>query len=324
MRSTDGQRRRRHDDDDRPRGGILKKIIYVIAAAAIAACWVYAFRAYFEHYDSTHPEITWALPLMQDDIVRAEGVLLWDEVVLRAPVNGKLSYPLGAEPSKVRAGSVVARVASGGKRYDVKASESGYFIHGLDGVEGAWKYKDLWLGGGDLPDPGVTLLTSDGSNTSKGAAIGKLIPQPQELRFIGYAEHTQELEARLKSRTINVKMDALDTPSAAAVRVYERYGDRLKIYLTMPWFPPSMLKSRRYSLMIESGRLHGVTVPNSSVIERDGGRGVFVIKGSNAAFVAVEGRYIDEGRYLITSGITLGDAVIVNAETAREGRVDLW
>lgn len=300
------------------------RIFYILAVAAIAAVWIYAFRSYFRHYDSLHPEITWALPWVQIDMIISDGVFLWNETLVTAPRAGTVSYPLGAAPTRVQKGATVARVKSGSAAYDIKASSEGYFVAGLDGLEGKWRYASLWPGTSELPKTDLLKLFKDGHNAKKGAVIGKIIPQPQDLRFIGYANLTGELEKKLAANKVMVKMDELDTPSRAPVRVYEALGHRVKMYLSMPWFPPEMLLSRSYRLIVEAGESSGVVVPESAVTMRSGKNGAFVIKGSEAVFTEVEGRVIDGDRFLVAKGVKLGDAVIVNAESAREGRVKLW
>jgi hypothetical protein len=121
-----------------------------------------------------------------------------------------------------------------------------------------------------------------------------------------------------------VKMDALDTSSRANVRVFEAMGHRAKIYLDMPWFPSDLLLSRKSKLIIEAGSTSGVAIPESAVGMKDGKRGAYVLRGSETYFSEIRGRIIDGGKFLVTDGIKLGDAVIVNASGAREGRVRLW
>lgn len=300
------------------------RIFYIFAIAAIAAIWIYAFRSYFRHYDSMHPEITWALPWVQIDMIMSDGVFLWNETLVTTPRAGSVSYPLGTAPIRVQRGAVVARVKSGNAAYDIRASSEGYFVAGLDGMEEKWRYASLWQGTSELPKAGPLKPFKDGHSAKSGAPIGKIIPQPQDLRFIGYANLTGELEKKLAANRVMVKMDELDTPSRAQVRVYETLGHRVKMYLSMPWFPPGMLTSRNYRLIVEAGESSGVVVPESAVTMRSGKTGAFVIKGSEAVFTDVEGRVIDGDRFLVAKGIKLGDAVIVNAESAREGRVKLW
>ena len=311
-----------------PRKGRGKRIayrfFYLLIIGAIAALWGYAFRSYFDHYDSLHPEITWAVPWVQADVLVSRGVFLWNETVLKAPRAGTVKYPKGTEPVRVRRGAVVARITSGGTAYDVKAPQEGYFIAGVDGSEGDWRYAALWPGTEEMPNIQPAQMLKDGLSVKKDAPIGKIAPQPQDLRFIGYVDLAGDLEKKLASNRVMVKMDPLDTPSRANVRVHEVVGHRAKIYLGLPWFPPDMLKSRSSRLIIEAGETSGLAIPESAVTVRRDAVGAFVLAGSEARFTPVKGRVIDKGRFLVTSGIKLGDAVIVDGHSAREGRVKLW
>ena len=69
----------------RERSRLGYRIFYGIALFAILIVWVYAFKSYFEHYDSIHPEIAWAVPWMEVDSVTAKGIFLWNETRLASP-----------------------------------------------------------------------------------------------------------------------------------------------------------------------------------------------------------------------------------------------
>jgi hypothetical protein len=315
---------RGHGKEKRRGKSLAYRIFYITAVALIAAAWICAFRSYFRYYDSLHPEIAWALPWVQADVTMANGIFLWDESVVTTPRAGTVSYPMGTAPVRVYKGAVVAKISSGGVVREIKSPTEGYFVAGTDGREGDWRYTALWRGADSLPNAGHVSTIRDGASLKSGAVIGKIVPQPQNLRFIGYADLTGDLEKKLETNRVMVKMDALDTPSHAQVRVYEKLGHRVKMYLGMPWFPPDLLLSRNHRLMIEAGEASGVVVPESAVTMRDGRVGAFVIKGYDAVFRDVDGRVIDGGRYLVMNGVKLGDAVVVDADTAKEGRVKLW
>jgi hypothetical protein len=287
--------------------------------------WIYAFKSYFSHYDSLHPAITWAVPWVQIDVVPVDGILLWNEDVMISPRDGTVKYPLGKGPVRVPRGTIVARVSSGNTASDIKAHDEGYFVAGVDGMEDQWRYPLLWPGMKELPDPLPIKMIDNESKVRKGDFIGKLIPQPQELRFIGYIDFTNEIESVLRSNKVMVKMDPLDTSSQASVRVFEPMGHKVKVYLNVPWFPPQVLSSRKYKLLIETGETAGVAIPESAVGQKDGKKGAYVLlRGSDASFVEIQGRAIDDSRFLVTEGLKLGDAVIVDGYEAREGKVRLW
>ena len=306
------------------RPGFGYKIFYVFAVIIVIGAWVYAFRAYFAHYDSIHPEIAWALPWVEVDSVTAKGVFLWHEIKILSTAGGTVSFPKGVGPMRIPKGAVVARVSSGRNAYDIKSPSEGYFVAGVDGMEGKWRYSLIWPGTKELPDVGVIKLLKEGAVVQKGMAIGKVIPQPQDLRFIGYADMTENLSRELELNKLTVKMDRLDTPSKAQVRVSDIMGYKVKLYLNMPWFPPNAVMARNYNLLIEAGETAGVAVPESSVVKRGDTRGVFILRGSRAVYQPVQGRPISGAKFLVTEGVRLGDAVIINGSTAREGKVKLW
>ena len=81
------------------------RIFYGIALFAILIVWVYAFKSYFEHYDSIHPEIAWAVPWMEVDSVTAKGIFLWNETRLASPRDGSVRFPMGSGPVRVFKGA---------------------------------------------------------------------------------------------------------------------------------------------------------------------------------------------------------------------------
>ena len=94
----------------RERSRLGYRIFYGIALFAILIVWVYAFKSYFEHYDSIHPEIAWAVPWMEVDSVTAKGIFLWNETRLASPRDGSVRFPMGSGPVRVFKGAVVVKI----------------------------------------------------------------------------------------------------------------------------------------------------------------------------------------------------------------------
>lgn len=299
--------------------------LYWLFVLAVIVVWVLAFKAYFQRYEYLHPDVTWAVPGVENDTETVSGVLLWTEQVLAAPAAGAVTYPQGRGPVRVAKGAVVARVRAGGRNVDVKTAQQGYFVAGVDGLENSWRYADLWPGTELLPQTKLLTLIAEGASVAAGQPIGKLIPQPQDLRFIGYAMVMGNLARQIKGKSLKVKMDAEDTVSAATIRVYnELPGGKVKLHLTLPWFQPSIVLSRNYNLIIEAGSMEGAVVPYSALLEKNGEAGIYLVRGSRVVFKAVEGKYIGDGKYLVLKGVSVGDAVVEDASAAREGRIQLW
>ena len=92
----------------------------------------------------------------------------------------------------------------------------------------------------------------------------------------------------------------------------------------MPWFPPELALSRNYTLIIDAGQTEGALVPQSAKLEKGGRTGIYMVRGARGVFIPVEGRKLANDKFLVTKGITVGDAVVEDAATAREGRIQLW
>lgn len=298
-----------------------RSVTYWLGVLVIAALWVWAFKLYFDRYEYLHPDITWATPGIDTQLVRVGGLLLWKENIIRAPAAGTCVYPLGRGPVRVPRGAVIARV--GGR--DVKAYQQGYFVAGRDGREQGWRYAELWHAGqAEFAKEAKLRYFADNAQVKNGQMIGKLVEQPQELRFVGYIPSRGDVDKQLARERLSVRMDADDTPSYAEVRVTRKEGGVTKFAAAMPWFQPGMLLSRNYELIVDAGQTRGAAVPQSALLEKNGEQGVYMIRGARVVFVPVSGKPTDGGMFLVTKGISVGDAVVENAAAAREGRIQLW
>lgn len=299
--------------------------LYWLLVAAVIGLWIWGFRLYFQRYEALRPNVTWAVPGINEELVVVEGALLWKEVVLTAPFEGTVIYPQGAGPVRVGRGSVVAVVKSGTKSAELKAYQQGYFAAGVDGVEETWRYSELWTGTELIPRAPRLVTRQNSSRVAAGQAVGKLAEQPQELRFIGYAAVLGDMIGQIKNKKLRVKMDEDDTVSTAEIRVHDELADgKVKLYLTLPWFQPSLMNSRNYRLVIEAGSVEGAVVPEGALTKKGGDQGVYMVRGSRVMFSPVEGKHIGDGKFLITKGLSVGDAIVEDASAAREGRIQLW
>ncbi len=296
-------------------------VTYWIGVLVIVAMWIWAFKLYFDRYDYLHPDITWATPGIDTQLVKVQGFLLWKEDVMRAPVSGVCVYPHGKGPVRVTRGAVVARV--GGR--DVKARQQGYFVAGRDGRENDWRYSVLWHAKrSEFGKESKLQYFGDNVSVERGQIVGKIAEQPQELRFIGYLPDVGDAAKQLSGKKLRVRMDAEDAVSAADVRVTHRDGQLTKFVLSVPWFPPEMLMSRNYELIVDAGQTRGAVVPAGALLEKGGRKGVYTIRGARVVFVPVSGKTTDGGAFLVTKGLSVGDAVVEDASSAREGRIQLW
>lgn len=298
---------------------------YIFCVLLICCGWVMGYRLFFARYDDLHPEITWAVPGNVTTVIDVPGVLLWREICVRSSIRGNVYYPKGTGPVQVGKGQTVAIIKNGGKTRYVRAQQCGFFIAGLDGHEKRWKYSELWSGQGPIPEPYKLKIFKSGTLFNKGDIIGKIVLQPQSVRFIGYAREKGDFNKQLAERRLRLILESGDTGSLAELRVAKKAGSRKKIYVTLPWFPGDILKSRKYSLKIEAGRKKGVLVPESAVqIDKNGKMKIYLVQGQRLVQKKVGGCMADKGNILITKGLSVGDALAKNASEVREGRIQLW
>jgi len=119
-------------------------------------------------------------------------------------------------------------------------------------------------------------------------------------------------------------MDKEDTPAPATVDISAETGDKIKFLAKIPCFNAELLLNRRGKIIVETGHEEGSVVPVTAVTTRHGKPGVFLVKGTRVVFQEIEGHEIEDNRYLVTDGVIVGEAIVENAENAKEGRIQIW
>jgi hypothetical protein len=309
------KRRRRLRNDD---WSFLKKTVYCTVVVLLVMGVVELYLLWLDNYNMWHPEVTAATAMGYVEELPLNGVLVWDERVLAAPRDGVVTY-LSFAPRRVQRGEKVAAVDGA----PVKADVPGYFSPILDGQEGTWVYPKLWPGS-QFPPLRAPAPLLEGVRLEKGEPLGKLVPQPQDLRCIAYLDKTLSLEQDIKRGFLEIKTEAFGKSKQAAVRAFVVMGQKFKVYLTLPFFPPEVLAARTFSCSVLTGSREGVAVPHSAVILRDGELGVLMVQGSVTEFTQIEGFPADEDNFFITKGVVPGNLVVLYADKVKEGVVRLW
>ncbi|MCF0247374.1 MAG: hypothetical protein HUJ86_02075, partial [Synergistes sp.] len=49
------------------------RVVYWIGVIVIVAGWVWAFKTYFDRYEFLHPDVTWAVPGVDNRTVTVKG-----------------------------------------------------------------------------------------------------------------------------------------------------------------------------------------------------------------------------------------------------------
>jgi hypothetical protein len=297
----------------------LKRFFYYIVTLALAVSAGKAYLLWLDYYNTLHPDVVQVSAMGYAEELPLDGVLVWDEQVLAAPREGVLTYP-SPLPRRVAKGEAVAAVDG----VAVQAEAPGYFFPALDGQEGDWLYSKLWPGVAQFPAFRKARPIENGKRLRAGEPIGKLAPQPQDLRCIAYLDRTISLERDVERGFINIRTEANGKNQRATVRAYSVIGQKIKVYITLPFFPPSVLRTRSFSCSVLTEDQQGVSVPDTAVVLRDGKLGVLLLQGSMTKFTEIEGFPTDEFNFFITKGVVPGNVVVRHAERVREGAVMLW
>ena len=310
-------------------GRVLGRLIYyaLFLLILLGAVWGYFF--WLNAYRRSHPEIIEAVAAGYVEEQPLEGILLWDEQLVYAPQDGVFTY-LSPLPRMVSKGDSLAALDGTA----VRAPYPGYFYPALDGQEGHWSYSRLWPDFGAFPFFRPAVLLENGIQLRRGAPIGKMVPQPQDLRCIAYLDSTPSLERTLRAKNafIRFKIDPEGKERKAEVVAIRsagpserpQRGQRVKVYLRLPFFPPSALRSRAFSARVVAGEQHGVMVPDSAVITKGGRNYVFLLQGNQILSRDVDGFPADDRNFFIVKGVAPGNSLILDARDVQEGTLRVW
>jgi len=302
---------------------LFRRFLYFFLILVIAVGAVYIYFLWWERRESLNPDVVSAVPYTHTDRIPARALLLWREEIVVSRWSGPVTFP-SSVPRRVPKGETLAAVSASSGKMAVKADKTGYFIPALDGMEGKWTYAAFWNGMAPLPPAPIPQFFGAETFVEKGRSVGKLVPQPQDLRCILYADVTPSLERDIKAGFVRVKTKETEWPAKAEVRVSRFLESKVKLYLTLPFFPASAIASRELDLLLEAGERSGVSVPESAVLLREGRLGVLLVDGNVVSFKAVRGVPVEGGQFFITEGLKPGHIVVLHAQSGKEGKIRLW
>lgn len=301
---------------------LFRKILYFSLVLLIAVGAINAYFLWWEFRDSINPDLVAAMAYTHADRIPAKAILFWREEQVNSRWTGTVTYP-SMFPGRVARGDTVAVVDGPSGKMAVKAERPGYFLPAFDGAEGKWTYSSFWGGMDPLPKAPAAVFFESGSRVEKGGPVGKLVLQPQDLRCILYADAAPALVRDVKRGFVRVKTRGDEWPLRAEVRAARFRESKVKLYLTLPFFPSGMIVSRELDLILETGEKTGVAVPETAVIIRDGRLGVLLVD-EGVDFRQVSGVPVEDGRFFITQGLKPGQIVVLNAQSGKEGKIRIW
>lgn len=295
---------------------IRRKIQQILYFSVLIFILMFGYRVYstwYENYKLSHPLIIEAVTTNYNEEQPLEGILLWDEQLIYAPQNGILTYP-SPRPRITSKGEMLA--ALDGRA--VYSPYPAYFYPALDGQEGSWVYPKLWPDFAPFPEFSNASLIENGTHLHRGDPIGKLIPQPQVLRCIAYLDRTPSLERVLRTQdnpAIKIRTEEDGKERKADVVAAKVSGQKIKVYLRLPFFPPGVLKSREFKARVVTDVEQGVIVPDTAVITREGKNMVYIVQGNSPILHEIEGFPADDKNFFIAKGVKHGSKLILNADT---------
>lgn len=278
------------------------------------------YGLWYNTYRLSHPQIIEAVTTNYSEEQPLNGILLWDEQLIYAPKSGILTYP-SPRPRIVAKDEIVAAIDGTA----VRAPYPAYFYPGLDGEEGSWVYPKLWPDFAPFPEFHDAELIENGTYLQRGEPIGKLVPQPQTLRCIAYLDSTPSLERAVKNTkdpAIRIRTEHDGKERKAEVVTHKSAGQKMKVYLRLPFFQPSILRSRRFTASVVTDEQKGVMVPDTAVITRGGKNMVFIVQGNSPELREVEGFPSDEETFFIEKGVAPGNKLILNADSLSQSMGD--
>lgn len=270
------------------------------------------YKLWYEDYRLSHPQVIEAMTTNYSEEQPLDGILLWDEQLIYAHKDGILTYP-SPRPRFVSKGEILAALDGTA----VYSPYPAYFYPALDGQEGSWVYTRLWPDFAPFPEFGNASLIENGTPLHRGDAIGKLVPQPQTLRCIAYLDSSPSLERALRNKenaVIRIRTEIEGKDRKADVVAVKSSGQKLKVYLRLPFFPPNILRSRKFTASVITDVQQGVMVPDSAVITLKGKNMVFIVHGNSTELHEVEGFPADERNFFIEKGVEPGNRLILNAD----------
>ncbi len=253
---------------------------------------------WWDRYEAINPQVIAATSYTHTDQIPARGILIWrgGNRFIEVERPGGLSF---LEPRRVGMGETIAVISASSGRMAGKREEwDTLFPPGRR--RGQLDLLRFLERHGPASGAARPCLFLPGRVRGKGKPVGKIILQPQELRCILYADVTPALERDIRSGTVRVKAKDGEWPGKAEVRVASFHGSKVKLYLTLPFFPPEIVVSRGIRLLLEAGEQAGVSLPESAVVYREGKLGVFSVEGNRVEFREITGMPVEGGRFFIT------------------------
>lgn len=252
--------------------------------------------------------------------VPAQGLVILDEEVVTAPVNGSLRAIIG-EGERAGLNAEIARFrpvgGSDGNEISIKAPLAGVVCYHPDGLEGiltpqTWDNLDL-----DQLDQLSKPAPQDSAMLSGGQPVAKIINNLTNPQLI--VRLSPGINPPAAGQTIYLQLAQNQAALTGETIAARQDQSGIQVLVRLKEYRPDLVHQRRLDLSYITERYTGVVVPISSLVERNGEMGVYVLNMGQVVWKRVEvaGRVAEEAA---VRGLNTGTEIIINANLAKEGQ----
>lgn len=259
------------------------------------------------------------------ETVDLEALVINREEPVLAPAEGKF-LPALKEGERVRKGQFLgsmldSQLSNPELAAKVTSPGNGLLRLQLDGLEGMlnrefWEKIDL---PGLVSSVSASTQEQTGGRVAAGGTVAVIVDnlEPTLLAVeVNAGSSTQTVEG-LTELWVQIKPDQDFT--RAAIVEQRRAGDKIKLLIELPDFQEELLSQRKVPVVAAVKRWTGIIVSDSSLVDRDGVSGLYLLKKGVTVWREVE-VVGSSGDQAVVCGIDEGELVVVNPTWVEEGK----
>ncbi|MBM7855239.1 putative membrane fusion protein [Desulfohalotomaculum tongense] len=262
------------------------------------------------------------------ETVLSSGLLIKEELLVRAPVGGKITL-LVKEGDRIPAGTVVAKISSinlsspGGTAdtvvYAPKAGTVCMHIDGLEGVLTPAAADELELSQIDTIRTNLTIHTEKQRAVEKSQPIIKLVDNLEPIIIYLELSGPKMPYKRLKKGE-KIKLKYQDSWFTARVLKSKIQKQHQWILVTAKDYPNEIIHVRNANFEILKKELSGLLIPQRALVYKDNKPGLYKIYQRKIVWVPVEIQGTLKNQVAVKSKeLSTGVRYILNPQLVREG-----
>jgi putative membrane fusion protein len=296
-----------------------RKIIYLLLILATLAFGIRA--AYF----FTADKVT-ALLLKTvigdmgelENVIKVNGLIVRDEHPVAAPVTGTVHW-LVKDGERLAVNIPVASIsAADGTVHTVVTPFAGIVVRQLDGLEGMLQPQAL--DGVNVPQLLKTAVKHQQIEQAEAVPQGSMLFKVVNNFSWCYLFHLPDGTALPESDRHRLRFSFAPGRDLSGRTVLRRAeNDSMTLAYEFTDDVDGFLWQRQAEAEIITGRIQGVILPLSALVEREGETGVFTLEKSVVRYRSVEVVGIS-GELVAVDGLRIGLRIITNPDLVREGR----